>query len=152
MYVHSLCACSSIPSAASDSPKPHLNLAQEEALEVLKSAQAAIEQAWACKDARALGRMRRLAEAETALYEKAAAPSREPSPADNNPTGRRRRRAAPTNLAELDPSPRPLQKRKGASMVTASDIAIMHSCGSSVTDGGLVLQSVTTLTISFGLS
>lgn len=89
---------------------------QEEALQDLEAAQAAIEQAWACKDARALGRMRRLAETETALYEKAAAPSREPSP-DDNPTGRRRRRAAPTNLAELDPSPRPLQKRKGSSAV-----------------------------------
>ena len=90
-------------------------------MEDLKAAQAAIEQAWACKDARALGRMRRLAEAETAGYEKEAAPSREPYP-DENPSGRRRRRAAPTNLAELDPSPRPLQKRKGPSKVIESAI------------------------------
>lgn len=94
-------------------------------MEDLKAAQAAIEQAWACKDARALGRMRRLAEAETASYEKEAAPAREPSP-DENPSGRRRRRAAPTNLAELDPSPRPLQKRKGSTKVIGSAIMGMH--------------------------
>ncbi|KAK9862957.1 hypothetical protein WJX84_010635 [Apatococcus fuscideae] len=104
----------------------------EEALEDLRAAQAAIEQAWACKDARALERMRRLAESETATYEKAAVPSREPSP-DENPTGRRRRRAAPTNLAELDPSPRPLQKRKGSSM--AEDLMDVSTEGCDSDDG-----------------
>ncbi|KAK9864646.1 hypothetical protein WJX84_000197 [Apatococcus fuscideae] len=100
-----------------------------QACEDLKTAEADLQKAWACRDAKALGRMRRQAESETALYQKATVP--EPDSPEEGRAGRRRRRAAPSNLAEQDPSPRPLQKRKAAQ---AEDYMDMTTEGSDSSD------------------
>ncbi len=60
--------------------------------------------------------MRRLAESELISLEKAAAAAKPQEAAEEGRNGRRRRRAAPTNLVEQDPSPRPLQKRRGSNV------------------------------------